>query len=323
LSDIFLHSSFDAEEIERERSVILQEISQAEDTPDDYIHDLFSLDFFQNHPIARPICGRQETVNGFRRADIVNFFKARYRPERVVVAAAGNLRHDALVEEMADRLGAIDVGAQRSAPKTAGESVPEMARGVYPHVKPLEQVHLCLGVAGIHQTHPQRYVGYVLNTLLGGGMSSRLFQEIREKRGKAYSVYSFSSSYKDVGYFGVYAGTSLDSTEEVVDLIAKELKKLAAGEIAEAELKRTQGQLVGSTMLGLESSDSWMSHIARDEIYFGQAVTTEEICRRIRAVSRDDVIALADALFHGAGATLTLLGDFADGFQIKNLDMSH
>lgn len=323
LSDIFLHSSFDAEEIERERSVILQEISQAEDTPDDYVHDLFNLDFFRDHPIGWPICGRQETVTGFRREDIVSFFKSRYRPERVVVAAAGNIRHAALVEEMAARLGFINGGNLRTAQKTAGETVPTMTSGVYPHVKSLEQVHLCLGMAGIHQTHPKRYVGYVLNTLLGGGMSSRLFQEIREKRGKAYSVYSFSSSYKDVGYFGVYAGTSLDSTEEVVELITKELNKLAAGEISDAELQRTQGQLVGSTMLGLESTDSWMSHIARDEIYFGNMVSTDEICRRIRAVSREDVIELAGALFHADGMTLTLLGDFAESFQIKNLNTSH
>jgi predicted Zn-dependent peptidase len=323
LSDIFLNSSFDAEEIERERSVILQEISQAEDTPDDYIHDLFSLDFFQNHPIAWPICGRQETVTRFQRADLVNFFKARYRPERVVVAAAGNLRHAALVDDLADRLGTIPVRARTDASTISGESRPAMARGVYPHVKPLEQVHLCLGMAGIHQAHPQRYAGYVLNTLLGGGMSSRLFQEIREKRGKAYSVYSFSSSYKDVGYFGVYAGTSIESTEEVVELIGKELKKLAAGEISDPELQRTRGQLVGSTMLGLESTDSWMSHIARNEIYFGHAVTTDEICRHIRAVSRDDVVDLAGALFRGGSATLTLLGDFKDDFPIDNLDISH
>src|SRR6267143_2132019 len=240
LTDIFLHSSFEAEEIERERSVILQEISQAEDTPDDYVHDLFNLDFFKDHPIGRPICGREQTVNGFSREDILGFF---------------------------------------------------------PHAKSLEQVHLCLGVAGISQAHPKRYIAYVLNTLLGGGMSSRLFQEIREKRGKAYSVYSFSSSYKDVGYFGVYAGTSLESTEEVVELIVKELQKLAAGEVSDVELSRTQGQLVGSMMLGLESTDSWMSHIARDEIYFGKTVTTDEICQQIRAVSREDVIELADALF--------------------------
>jgi predicted Zn-dependent peptidase len=323
LSDIFLHSSFDAAEIERERSVILQEISQAEDTPDDYVHDLFNLDFFRDHPIGWPICGRQETVNGFRRQDIVDFFKSRYQPQRVVVAAAGNIRHADLVKEMASRLGSIDGAADNNTEKIRGETVPEIASGVYPHEKPLEQVHLCLGIPGIHQTHSKRYVGYVLNTLLGGGMSSRLFQEIREKRGKAYSVYSFSSSYKDVGYFGVYAGTSLESTEEVVDLITAELKKLAGGEISDTELQRTQGQLVGSTMLGLESSDAWMSHIARNEIYFGNSVTTDEICRRIRAVSRADVIELAQEFFHGRDMTLTLLGDFSDGFQLKNSNTSH
>jgi len=321
LTDIFLHSSFDAEEIERERSVILQEISQAEDTPDDYVHDLFNLDFFKNHPIGRPICGSEETVNNFQREDILGFFKSRYRPRRVIVSTAGNFRHQALVEEMAARLGSVlDGDRQDGALSANGEPTPEMGSGVFPHAKSLEQVHLCLGVAGISQAHPKRYVAYVLNTLLGGGMSSRLFQEIREKRGKAYSVYSFSSSYKDVGYLGVYAGTSLESTEEVVELILKELKKLAAGEIKDEELSRTQGQLVGSMMLGLESTDSWMSHIARNEIYFGKTVSTEEICQKIRAVSRDDMIELADTLFAKGAMTLTLLGGFDDNFQIKNLN---
>src|SRR5438874_1313662 len=323
LTDIFLHSSFDAQEIERERSVILQEISQAEDTPDDYVHDLFNLDFFKNHPIGRPICGSGETVNTFQREDIVGFFKSRYRPRRVIVSTAGNFRHPALVEEMTARLGSVlDGDRQDGALSADGETAPEMGSGIFPHAKSLEQVHLCLGVAGISQAHPKRYVAYVLNTLLGGGMSSRLFQEIREKRGKAYSVYSFSSSYKDVGYLGVYAGTSLESTEEVVELILKELKKLAAGEIKDDELRRTQGQLVGSMMLGLESTDSWMSHIARNEIYFGKSVTTEEICQKIRAVSRDDVIELADTLFAKGAMTLTLLGGFDGNFPIKNLNLN-
>ncbi len=324
LTDIFLHSSFNAEEIERERSVILQEISQSEDTPDDYVHDLFNLDFFKDHPIGRPICGREETVSAFRRQDIVNFYKSRYQPRRVVVSAAGNIRHPGLVEEMTARLGTIAKGPDTDNGSILnGENPPAMANGVYPHAKSLEQVHLCLGMAGIHQTHPKRYVAYVLNTLLGGGMSSRLFQEIREKRGKAYSVYSFSSSYKDIGYTGVYAGTSLEDTEEVVDLIVKELKKFTAGEVSAEELGRTQGQLVGSMILGLESTDSWMSHIARNEIYFGKTVTTDEICQRIRAVTRDDVIELAGALFRSDDMTLTLLGDFDESSQIKNLSLSH
>ena len=157
------------------------------------------------------------------------FFKARYQPRRVIVAAAGNFRHDDWCEEMAARLGQVSDRGTAENGTLEGERTPEMGSGVYPHSKDLEQAHLCLGVAGISQAHPQRYPAYVLNTLLGGGMSSRLFQEIREKRGKAYSVYSFSSSYKDVGYFGVYAGTSVESTEEVVELILAELKKLAGG----------------------------------------------------------------------------------------------
>ncbi|MBM4263098.1 MAG: insulinase family protein [Deltaproteobacteria bacterium] len=322
LTDIFLHSNFDVEEIERERSVILQEISQAEDTPDDYVHDLFNVDFFTDHPIARPICGRAETVMSFQRQDFLNFFKERYRPRRVVVAAAGHLRHDELVKEIQARLGSVR-DERGAAAALDGDRLPGMGSGLYPHAKELEQVHLCLGMAAISQTHPQRYAGYVLNTLLGGGMSSRLFQEVREKRGKAYSVYSFASSYKDVGYFGVYAGTSLDSTDEVVDLILKELDKLAAGGISADELGRTQGQLVGSMMLGLESSDSWMSHIARNEIYFGKNVTTDEIVQKIRAVSREDVIELARQLFHSGGMTLTLLGDFQKDFKLDSFTLKH
>src|SRR6266705_6658185 len=324
LTDIFLHSTFDSEEIERERSVILQEISQAEDTPDDYVHDLFNLDFFKNHPIGRPICGSEETVNNFQREDIVGFFKSRYRPRRVIVSTAGNFRHQALVEEMAARLGSVlDGDRQDGALSANGEPTPEMGSGVFPHAKSLEQVHLCLGVAGISQAHPKRYVAYVLNTLLGGGMSSRLFQEIREKRGKAYSVYSFSSAYKDIGYLGVYAGTSVEWVEEVVDLIIKELKNLAAGDIKEEELLRTRGQMVGSMMLGLESTDSWMSHIARNEIYFEKPITTDEICQGIRSVLRDDVVDLARTFFNSGGTTLSLLGDFQDDFKLNNLDLGH
>ena len=258
LTDIFLHSSFDAEEIERERSVILQEISQAEDTPDDYVHDLFSLDFFKNHPIARPICGREETVTSFQRDDFLGFFKSRYRPRRVIVSAAGHFRHDALVKEIAARLSVVTDGVDGDQDLSLeGETVPTMGSGVFSHAKSLEQAHLCLGVAGIHQAHPKRYAAYVLNTLLGGGMSSRLFQEIREKRGKAYSVYSFSTSYKDVGYLGVYAGTSIESTEEVVELIVKELDKLAAGEMTDEELRHSFTDADGTLYIAM----SWRGHL--------------------------------------------------------------
>ncbi|MEK7341864.1 MAG: pitrilysin family protein, partial [Candidatus Binatota bacterium] len=255
LTDIFLHSVFDREEIERERSVILQEISQSEDTPDDYVHDLFNLDFFQDHPLGRPICGEASTVLSFHREDFLQFVHRRYLPGRVIVAAAGHLRHGDLVGEMERRLGTVQSAeskiqnrsteARDRSLKSKIEDSPTLQSGIFQHAKALEQVHLCLGVAGIHQSHPMRYAAYILNTILGGGMSSRLFQEIREKRGKAYSVYSFMASYKDVGYLGVYAGTSPEWAEEVVDLILKEMGRLAAGEIGEEELERTKGQLIG------------------------------------------------------------------------------
>jgi predicted Zn-dependent peptidase len=250
----------------------------------------------------------------------VKFFGARYRPHRVIVAAAGHLRHSDLVKEMAARLGSVSDGAySEPAGATAGSRPPQLRHGVFPHAKSLEQAHLCLGVPGLEQAHPQRYVGYVLNTILGGGMSSRLFQEIREKRGKAYSVYSFSSAYRDIGYFGVYAGTSVESTPEVVDLIIKELKSLADGKVSDDELRRTQGQLVGSMILGLESTDSWMSHIARNEIYYGRTISVDDICRGIRAVTRNDVIELARQLFRSGALTLSLLGDFTDKVNLNDL----
>ncbi len=323
LTDIFLHSNFDGEEIERERSVILQEISQAEDTPDDYVHDLFSLDFFQNHPLGRPIAGHVETVSNFRREDFVNFFHERYRPSRVVVAAAGHFKHDELVAEMNARLGGAKSSPLASSRLDGEELSPQTKSGVFTHAKPLEQVHLCLGMPGIHQTHPQRHAAYILNTILGGGMSSRLFQEIREQRGKAYSVYSFMSTYSDTGYLGIYAGTSLEWAEEVIDLVLTELKCLASGEIKADEVRRTQGQLVGNIMLGLESTDSWMSHIARNELYFGKAITTDEICQRIRSVARDEIIELARTLFRPEGMAVSLLGDFKENHKIKDFGLGH
>ena len=314
LTDIFLHSVFDPEEIERERQVILQEISQSEDTPDDYVHDLFNLDFFPDHPLGRPICGDATTVNSLGRADIVDFIRDRYLPGRVVVAAAGHLDHDDLVRGVGGRLGAI---ANCANDRPFDVSAPRLQSGAFQHAKTLEQAHQCFGLAAVNQSDPRRYIAYVLNTLLGGGMSSRLFQEIRERRGRVYSVYSFLSSYRDVGYLGVYAGTSLEWAEEVVELTVKELKKLADGAIGAEEIERTKSQLVGNMLLGLESSDSWMSHIAKDEIYFERAIALEDIIRDIRAVTRDDAVELAAEILRPEKMALTLLADV----EKKKLDL--
>lgn len=316
LTDIFLHSVFDREEIERERSVILQEISQVEDTPDDFVHDLFNLDFFKDHPLGRPICGEAFTVQKFHRDDFLRFVRDRYLPGRVIVAAAGHLGHADLVKAIERSLGAIHESAL-----AVSEDAPGSQSGVFHHPKALEQVHLCLGVAGIHQSHPQRYAAFILNTILGGGMSSRLFQEIREKRGKAYSVYSFLASYRDVGYLGVYAGTSRDWAEEVVELILKELGRLAAGEIEAEEIERAKSQLVGNMILGLETSDSWMNHISRDEIYFGKAVSLDEISQGVRSVPREELINLARETLRPDAMALTLLGDLKEEFKAESFNL--
>ncbi|OGQ78337.1 MAG: hypothetical protein A3F90_01800 [Deltaproteobacteria bacterium RIFCSPLOWO2_12_FULL_60_19] len=319
LTDIFRHSVFDQEEIERERTVVLQEISQAEDTPDDYVHDLFNLDFFSDHPLGRPICGTAATVLKFHREDFLNFVQERYLPGKVIVAAAGHLSHEELASELERRLGSLNpVGSAIQNPKSKIEAAPTFQSGIFQHAKPLEQVHLCFGLAAISQCDPLRYAAYLLNTILGGGMSSRLFQEIREKRGRAYSVYSFLSTYRDVGYLGVYAGTSLDWAEEVVELIVAEMRKLATGEMRDDELERAKSQLVGNMLLGLESSDSWMSHTAKNEIYFGRPLSIEEITQGIRAVSRDDIVELSASVLRPEGMALTLLGDI----EKKKLELS-
>ena len=304
LADIFTHSLFAADEIERERSVVLQEISQVEDTPDDYVHELFTLAFWPGHPLARPIAGTVETVSRLGRGDFLRFLADRYRPDRVLVAAAGNLAHEELVA-VAERHFS---GLGGSAPVV--EKGPPAARaGLDLHAKDLEQVHLCLGTPGVAQADVDRYAAHLLNVALGGGMSSRLFQEIRERRGKAYSVYSFLSSYLDAGYLGVYVGTSAEWTREVVEVICAEIRRLLREGLAPGELARAQTQMKGSMLLGLETSDSRMSRIAKNEIYFGRDVPLEEVAAGIDAVTNDDVLRVAGRLFGAGTLALTVLGD--------------
>jgi len=304
LADIFTQSTFAAEEIERERSVIVQEISQVEDTPDDYVHELFNLAFWPGHPLSRPIAGTAETVSRFARDDFLRFLEARYRPDRVLIAAAGALGHDDLLA-VADRHFGVLAG---SAARVDG-GPPEPRAGVSVHEKRLEQVHLCLGTPGIAQADADRYAAHLVNLALGGGMSSRLFQEIRERRGKAYTVYSFLSSYCDAGYTGVYVGTSAEWTREVVEVIRGELARVVRDGLAPDELLRAKNQMKGSLLLGLETSDSRMSRIAKNEIYFGRDVPLEEVAAGIDAVTNDDVLRISRRLFRPEALALTVLGD--------------
>ncbi len=303
LSDIVLRSVYDPDEIDRERGVILQEISQGEDTPDEFIHDVFNLHYWRDHPLSYPICGSSETVSGFQRQDFIDFLADRYQPDRIVVAAAGNLHH-ADVLDWVNR----DFGEMKGRARSVEEEPPDAHRGVFAVDKALEQVHLCLGIPGVSQTSEDRYAAYLLNTALGGGMSSRLFQEIREKRGRAYSVFSFLSCYRDTGYLGVYAGTSEEWVEEVLELVASELDKVADEGLGADELQRSKNQLKGGMLLGLETSDSRMNRLAKNEIYFGRHFPIKEVSRRIDQITNEDLIGFAERLTRSEATGLAVLG---------------
>jgi predicted Zn-dependent peptidase len=304
LADLFLESTFAQEEIDRERQVVLQEISQAEDTPDDFIHDLFNLHFWEGHPLALPIFGSTDSVNAINRELLVSFMAGRYRAERVFIAAAGAIDHDKLTADCEKFFGVIE-GNGKPDPITP----PAERSMVLNHGKKLEQTHLCLGGPSISQVDPLRYAAYVMNTALGGGMSSRLFQEVREKRGRVYSIYSFLSAFMDCGYFGVYAGTNPEWVEEVIEVTLGEIGKVARDGLEERELVRAKSQLKGNMLLGMESTDSRMNRLARNEIYFRRDIPLEEVARGIERVTNDQVVELAAQCFRPDHMGMVLVGD--------------
>lgn len=303
LFDLFLNSLFSAEEIEKERQVIVQEINMMEDTPDEYIHDLFSQSFWPRHPLGFPILGRLETISRMNRAILMEFFHQHYLDALPIIVAAGNLKHESLLRPVQETLGRI-----KPRQKKRKTSPPRP----HPHIlvknKKLEQVHLLLGTQGPSAIHPQRYAFSLLNTILGGGMSSRLFQEIRERRGLAYSVYSFLSSFMDSGMLGVYVGTGDRTLSRVLQLVLREMKKLAGDSLRPKELRAAKEQLKGNLLLSLESMESRMSRLAKNELYFNRFVSTEEIIEGIEKVRVEEICALAHKTFQSDSLSLTVLG---------------
>ena len=317
LADLFLHSRLDDQELERERTVVLQEISQNEDTPDDYVHDLFSLRYWPGHPLSFPVCGTSENVRAFGRQDLVDFLGARYRPDRVIVAAAGGISHASL-EEWVSR----DFGHLEGVAESVDEGPPVEQHGLFAVKKPLEQVHLCLGTAGVAQVSAARFAAYLLSTALGGGMSSRLFQEVRERRGHAYSIFSFLSSYRDAGYLGIYVGTAAEWVDEVISVIVKEMRALVREGLRPDELERAKNQLKGNMLLGLETSDSRMSRMAKNEIYFRRDFPISEVASCIDATTNDEIVALAEQLLRPEKMAVALLGDL-NGHQLDESILSN
>jgi predicted Zn-dependent peptidase len=309
LADICADSVFDPVEIERERLVIMQEIKMVEDTPDDYIHDLFHRSFWGDHPLGYPITGLKENVLSLQREEIISFLQRQYTPDRMIVAAAGSLEHQEVVDLVAAYLGGLQPRPSPSQRQGThgGTSRMEIT------FRELEQVHFCIGTTGIPHDHRLRYAGHTLNTLLGGNMSSRLFQEVREKRGLTYSIYSFLNTYSDTGLFGVYAGTTKAEIEEVISLILQELRAIHKGKIGEEDLAAAKEYLRGGTILGLEGSDGRMSRLGRDEICFKRHVPLEEVLQGLEEVSKGAVVEVAHEMLDSHPLCITLLGAIEEG----------
>ena len=303
LLDIFLHPVFDSQELERERRVILQEISCVEDTPDDLVHTLFSQNFWPAHPLGRPVLGTVETVSGLDRGAILNYLSSSYLPQALVVAAVGDLEHEKLLEMVAKPLEKLT-----ATKPCAARRPPQPAAGLHFKHRELEQAHIILGAPAPSAIHPDRFTAAILNLILGGNMSSRLFQEVRERRGLAYAVYSYLSSYSDSGMLGIYLGVPPARAAEAVRVVRQELSRLAATPISEQELAEAKDGLKGSILLAAENPETRMSRLARNEYTFGRTIPFEEVLAKIEAVSLKDMSRLAGELLEPAKLSATVLG---------------
>lgn len=307
LADIFQNSLFNEEEIDKERDVILQELRMVEDTPDDYIHDLFSRNFWKDHPLGRPILGNEESVRAVTRESALSYKNRNYRGEDIIIAAAGNVDIEALFDLVSAKFGGVQSGTGRN---EFPEPVPQNRFEVV--TKELEQVHFCIGTRALPQSHPNRFSGYLLNTVLGGGMSSRLFQEIREKQGLAYSIYSYLSSYSDTGSMVIYAGIAPDRLQEVIRIVERELRRIKSSPISDVELDSAREQFKGNFLLSMESSDNRMTKLAKNEIYFGRNVPFQEIMEGFDGVTSESVLSLASDLFDSSTLTMAFIGRLHD-----------
>lgn len=305
LSDILLGSKFDPFEMEKERKVILEEIKGVEDTPDDYIHELFTGTVWADNSLGRPILGTRDTIKSLTHTDILTYIENYYSPREIVISVAGNFEHDRLIDLLDKAFGKLsrsDISKQ--------ETTPVFNRAVTVRTKQLEQVQVCLGCKGMNYTHEDRFGFMALNTILGNSMSSRLFQEVREQNALAYSIYSYVTAYRDTGLLTVYAGTDPANTLQAIELIVKELRKIRDEGITPAEETRVRNQIKGNLVLSLESSNSHMSRIARQEIYFGKYMSVDDIIKAVDKVTADQIRRIAQQLFTRESLSLGILGPF-------------
>jgi predicted Zn-dependent peptidase len=307
LADLVLHPTFMPEDLAREQGVILEEIKMDEDNPDYLVNELFTQNFWKGDALGRPILGTAKTVSSFNQQVLFDFYAGLFTPRNMTFSAAGNLDHDDFVAQVEREFSSLAASSESLTPQVA-------APVATPHItlkrkKSLEQVQLCLGVPAPPVNDARRYGVYLLNTMLGGGMSSRLFQTIREEQGLAYSIYSEMSPFRDTGSLCVYAGTAVDKTEKVLQLTLQELRRLKEDRVSDVELKRAKDQLKSNMVIGLESSGSRMANLARQQMYFGRFFGVDEIMQEIEAVTTADIQDLAQMLFRPELMALTLLGN--------------
>jgi predicted Zn-dependent peptidase len=312
LSDLVLNPVFDVQDISRERGVILEEIKMDEDNPDYLVHEIFTQNFWKDHPLGKPILGTRDTVKRFEQKVVLESYGPRFAPGNMIVSAAGHLGHARfvdLVQKHFQHMKPFKNGFHSQPPKV-------VPRIIMRNKKSLEQVQICVGVPSHPIAHEKRYASYILNTLLGGGMSSRLFQNIRERQGLAYAIYSDLNPYRDTGCLSVYAGTSRESAAKVVQSVVSEFRTLKTEAVPEEELRRAKDQLKGSLMLSLESSTARMSNLARQEMYFDRFYSLDELIEKIEGVTAEDLQQMSNEFFRTDSIAVTVLGNL-DGLRIS------
>jgi predicted Zn-dependent peptidase len=305
LSDMITNSLIDPDEFDSERRVILEEIAMHEDAPDELVHDLFYRSMWDGHPLGRPVLGYNETISEVTPDQVREYWRERYGPANMVVSAAGNVDHDRLVATLDAALAARDA---RRTLRSGAPPTPQ--QGVHVFRRPTEQAHIVIGTEGLQRSHDDRHALAVIDTVLGGGMSSRLFQEVREKRGLAYSVYSYRALFADTGAFAVYAGTTPQNAQTVVDLVFDEIENLKRGGITDAELKRAKGHLKGSLVLSSEDPGSRMNQLGRQQLTLGEIQSIDEQIARFDAVEMDDVRRVIESVLGSSIYRVTIVGPF-------------
>lgn len=314
LSDMLFSTKFDQDDINRERNVILEEIKMYEDAPDELVHDIFAGSIWKGHALGRPIIGKAEVIENISRDMILKFYDTYYKPGKMVVAAAGNIKHDEVVE----RFQKVFEQKKGSGPPREME-IPSPKQDIICREKDTEQVHLCVGTPGLKLDDENIYVFQIINTILGGGLSSRLFQEIREKRGLVYSVYSYHSSYHDTGLFCVYAGLSKQNVEQVMDLIFKQVKDIRVNGVKTEEMQRAKDQIKGNLYLSLENVSTRMSRLGKSQLYLGKVVPPEEIVQKVNRVSAQDVREVVREFLKPEKFSLASIGPWDDSGNLKRI----